>query len=72
MNQVIYENNIVSVHPRVMLQLELINWQEVSKSTFWEIVELNLSECIKELVDVELKGEEMKHKHAITLLGFTC
>ena len=72
MNQVIYENNIVSVHPGVMLQLELINWQEVSKSTFWEIVELNLSECIKELVDVELKGEEMKHKHAITLLGFTC
>ena len=55
MNQVIYENNIVSVHPDVMLQLKLTNLQEVSKSTFWEIVELNLSECIKELVDVELK-----------------
>ncbi len=55
MNQVMYENNIVAVHPDVMLQLKLTNLQEVSKSTLWEIVELNLSECIKERVEAELK-----------------
>lgn len=64
MNQVMYENNIVAVHPDVMLQLKLTNLQEVSKSTLWEIVELNLSECIKERVEAELKENKNEHTNS--------
>lgn len=60
MNQVIYENNIVAVHPDVMLQLELVNLQEVSETTFWEILALNLSKCRKERVDAELKEHKLE------------